>query len=898
VLAWFSRLSARIHALLRLKRFDRDFNQELESHLEMLADDHRRGGMSAEQALRAARLELGGFAQLREAHRDVRAFPWLSGFLQDLRYAVRTLRKTRTFTATALATVAVGIGATTAIFSIVDTVLLKPLPIDGADRVVVLTTLMREESGSMSNHPGTSQAKFRHWREQSAFLDSISVFSTASEPVNYTGGDEAELWNALMLSREAFQCLGIRILRGRTFTTEEDLPKGPPAAVMSEALWKRRFAGDPAILGKTVTLNGSAHTVIGVAADSPATLEFGDNPQVYLPSQFDPNSHDFGSAGGVFSVARLKPGVTLEQAKARLQASAAQYRANFPGNLDSTDTFNAIPIREFLVGDARRLLLILLGSVGLVLLIACANVANLFVVRSRGRSREIAVRRAMGAGQGRIVRQLMTESLLLSMVGGAAGLALGYSAIRALLAVNTAQLPRVGENGMAVFLDWRLAAFTLAVSICTGVIFGLSPALQATRADLNVALKYSGGRTDTGFGQNGSRAILVVSEVALAVCLLVGSALLIRSFAALYMVDRGFDTENVLTMRSLLASPRYSKAASVNQAINDGLERVRSLPGIVAVAATGFMPLEERATLPFDVIGRPSGDSGIAGWASISPGYFDVLKIPLKQGRTFSLRDDARSTPVAIINERMAREFWKNGDPLKDRIAIGKGLMKAFDDEPARQIVGIVGDTRRQLNSDPDPMMYVPQGQMPDAMIPMFARAAVWLVRTQPGSQTVPAVREQLRQATGVPAANVRSMDEVVKLSMARERFSMFVMAIFGAVALLLAAVGIYGLMTYVVEQRTHEIGIRLALGAEATKVRKMVVRQGMTLALTGIGLGLGAALVFARTLESLLFEVTSRDPMVFITVPVLLAAVAFMAVWMPALRASRVDPIDALRCE
>jgi len=449
-----------------------------------------------------------------------------------------------------------------------------------------------------------------------------------------------------------------------------------------------------------------------------------------------------------------------------------------------------------------------------------------------------------------------------------------------------------------VFLDWRLAAFTLIVSISTGIIFGLSPAFQAARTDLNVLLKYGGGRTDTGFRQNRSRAILVVSEVTLAVVLLVGSALLIRSFAALYTVDCGFDTNNVLTMRSLLASPRYSKSATVNQAIYEGLERVRSLPGVVAVTATSWVPLEERATLPFDVIGRPSADPGNAGWVPVSSGYFDVLKIPLKQGRAFSSRDDAKSTPVVIISERMAREFWKDGDPLQDRIVIGKGLMKAFDDEPARQIIGIVGDTRRQLNADPVPMMYVPQAQLPDAMIPMFAHAAVWLVRTQPGSQAVPAIQEQLRLATGVSAAHVRSMNEVVKLSTARERFSMLVMMIFGAVALLLAAIGIYGLMTYSVEQRTQEIGIRLALGAEATKVRKMVVRQGMTLALLGIGLGLAAAWALARTIGSLLFEVKPRDPTVFAAVPILLTAVALIAAWIPALRASKVDPIVALRYE
>jgi predicted permease len=825
--------------------------------------------------------------------------PLLSAFVQDLQYAFRTLGKTRTFTVTALAALAVGIGATTAIFSIVDTVLLRPLPIADADWVVLLVTLEQDEGGASSSHPGTSQAKFRHWRQQSEVFEDISVFSATTDPINYTGGEVAEQWNALMLSRDAFRCLGIRIVLGRTFTPEENLPNGPPAALISEAVWSRRFARDTAILGRTIALNGSARTVVGIAADAAVMLEFGTNPQVFLPSRFDPSSRDIGSAGGVFSVARLKPGITLEQARSRLQASEAAYRENFPGNLGDNDRFTAVPIREFLIGDIRRFLLILLGAVSLVLLIACANVASLFLARARGRSREMAVRTAMGASQGRIVRQLMTESLLLSFTGGAAGLGLGYSGIRALLAVNTAHLARLGESGAAVLVDWRVAAFTLVVSIITGMVFGLSPALQAARTDLNMILKYSSGRTDTGFRQNRSRAILVVSEVSLAIVLMVGSALLIRSFVALYRVDRGFDIHNVLTMRSLLATPRYSRSEAVAEAVRGGWEHVQVLPGVVAVSATCCVPLEERITLPFDVVGRPSADPGHAGWRTISPGYFDVLKVPLKQGRTFTWRDDAKSLPVAIINERMAREFWKDSDPLKDKIVLTKGIMKAFDDEPARQIIGVVGDTRQQLNADPQPMMYVPQAQINAALTPLVAHAQVWLVRTQPGSQgLIPAIQEQLREATGVPAANVRSMDDVVKLATGRERFGMRVMTIFGCVALLLAAVGIYGLMAYIVEQRTNEIGIRLALGADAGRVRSMVMRQGMGLVFVGVGLGLAAAWIVARTLESQLFEVKSRDPLVFAAVPILLTAIAVIAVWMPALRASKAEPIEALRYE
>ena len=550
--------------------------------------------------------------------------------------------------------------------------------------------------------------------------------------------------------------------------------------------------------------------------------------------------------------------------------------------------------------------MILLSAVGLVLLIACANVANLLLVRATGRRQEIAIRFAIGAGRRRMIRQLLTESVLLSLIGGALGLLLGYSGIRALLAVNTADLPLVGQNGSAVNIDWRVMGFALSVSLVTGIVFGLFPALQGSRVDLNSILKEGSGRSGTGLRQNKARAALVVSETSLAVILLVGSALLIRSFVALYRVDRGFETKNVVTLRTSLAGPKYLKSLGAADTIRSGVEHIRSLPGIAAASATCCIPLVQGFYgQPLEIMGRPpaNNQSGLAGgWSVVSPGFFEVFQISVKRGRTFTDRDDGKAAQVVVINERMAREYWQDGDPLQDRIVIGRGMMKEFKDEPARQIVGIVGDVRSErLNADPLPMMYVPQAQLPDAENAWLVRNGLmaWVVRTRAEPhRLVRGIQEQLREATGLPVSDVHSMDEVVSLSTGKQRFNLLLMTAFGWAALLLAAIGIYGLMAYTVEQRTQEIGIRLALGAEASQVRNMVVRQGMCLALAGVAIGIGAAWGMSRLMESLLFGVQARDPTVFIAVPLVLGAVALLAVWFPANRASRVNPIDSLRYE
>jgi putative ABC transport system permease protein len=476
--------------------------------------------------------------------------------------------------------------------------------------------------------------------------------------------------------------------------------------------------------------------------------------------------------------------------------------------------------------------------------------------------------------------------------------------IRALLAINTAGLPRVGEDGALVSADWRVLAFTLAVAAGTGLLFGLIPALQSSHADLTSTLKESSGRSGTGFRQNKARSILVVTEVALALILLIGSALLIRTAIALGHVDPGFDAGNVLTMRMSLSGPRFLASEGVERIVRDGVERIRALPGVVEASATCCIPLEGGYGLPFVIVGRPLEGRfhGGGNWMTVSPGYFEVFRIPVKRGRTFSEQDKSGSPPVVIINEAMARQYFPDSSPLDARLVIGRGVMREFADEPERQIIGVVGDSRDGgLNSDPGPKMFIPQAQLPDAANALNVRITpmYWVVRTRVAPQSISAaVQEQLRQATGLPVSDVRTMEEVVSRSTSREQFNMWLMTVFGASALLLAAIGIYGLMAYSVEQRTQEIGIRLALGAQAGQVKNMVVFQGMRLAIVGVIVGIAAAFGLARFMSSFLFGVTTRDPLVFVGVPLLLSGVALLAVWLPARRASQVDPIIALRYE
>jgi predicted permease len=816
-------------------------------------------------------------------------------FIGDFRQAIRTFRQSGgSFILTAVVALGLGIGANTAIFSLVNTVLLREPPFPRADRIVLFETKTREGS-----FQGASPAKFAHWAKQTGTFEDVSAFGGGV--VNWTGGTFPQQLRAARVSSGYFRLFGVPVILGRPFNTQEDIPNAWQTVVISEGLWKSRFAGDSNAIGKTMVLGGEPHVITGVVSGRFDFQDFGPAPEVWVPFQLDPNSRD---QGHYFEAAgRLKDGLSLEQARARLDASASVYRREFPDALERGQSFDAVTLKDSLIKRARESIWVLMGAVGFVLLIACANVANLLLARAEVRKRELAIRAALGAGRFRIIRQLLTESLVLAFAGALLGLVVGVVGIRALLSVNTAGLPRVGTDGSLVTLDWRVLLFTIVVTLLTSLIFGLLPAWHAARTDLSMTLKESANRSGSGFRQNKARTILVVTEVALAVVLLVGAGLLIRTAAAIYAVKPGFDTTNVLTMRMSLSSKAFETSAAIERLVQQGSERLNALPGVELASATCCVPLEGGYGLPFKVMGRALKDGpfhGGGGWKTVSPGYFEVFRIHVILGRTFAERDNHAGTPVVIINEAMARRFWPKSDPLQDRILIGKPMMPQLDAEQPRQIVGIVADQRDgSLNQDPEPEMYIPNGQATDAIQALNVKLTplAWVIRTRVEPMKLrAAVEEQLRQVSGLPVSEIRSMNDVVSRSTSRQRFHMLLMSTFGGVSLALAAIGIYGLMTYSVEQRTQEIGIRMALGAEQGNVRGMVMRQGMMFAIIGMVLGIGGAFALARQISSFLFGVTVWDPLVFTLIPVVLLATALVAIWWPALRATRVDPATTLR--
>jgi predicted permease len=786
---------------------------------------------------------------------------------------------------------ALGIGASTAIFSVVNAVLLEPLPFPDPDRMVMLMN-----SSPQGNYPAASVPKYNVWRRQTKVLSDIAAYDTGGPGINLSG-DRPEQIKGIHASHEFFPLFGIRTVQGRTFTAEEDRPGGGKLAVLSEGLWRRRYGSDPAMVGKTIELGGEPYEVIGVVAHSFAVEPA---PDLYLPFQADPDSTNQGHY--FQSAARLKPGVSLSAAKAGLDLAGGEFRRLYPNAIGPKNSFTVESMREMTVSNVRSALYVLLGAVGCLLLIACANVASLLLVRSTGRSREIAIRAAIGAGRGRIVRQLLTESLLLALIGGTLGLALGVAGVRLLLAVNPGNLPRIAADGSGVSLDVRVLGFTLALSVLTGVFFGLVPALHASRVDLNATLKEGSSRAGSGLRQNKARGLLVVAELALAVVLLIGAGLLIRTFTALRSVVPGFDAHNVLTMETALTGAKYDKTAGISLMTDQVLERVHAIPGVEAAAASSYLPLDSGLGLGFIIEGRPLTNGpahGGAAWNYVTARFFDCFKVPLVRGRVFSDRDDAASMPVVIVNQAFARRFFKDQDPIGQRLIIGSGMGPNFA-QPPRQIVGVVGDARDGgLNNDPEPATFVPLSQVGDAYMALdnTFMPLRWVVRSRVAPYSLLAqVQGAFQQAAGLPVFHVRSMDQIVVGSTARDQFNTLLLGIFAFFAILLASIGLYGLMAYSVEQRTLEFGIRLALGADFAQLRNMVVKQAMALAAVGILIGLGAAYGLTRLMATLLFQVKPTDPAIFASVAVLLGGVALLACYLPARRATRVDPVVALR--
>lgn len=817
--------------------------------------------------------------------------------LTDVRHAVRVLWKSPGFTSVAVFALVLGIGANTAIFTVVNTVLLKPLPYPDSERIMSVVRTYKAGEGDSTSIP-----KFMAWRKNSAF-ESMAVYDFAGPGLNLSGGDRPEQVKGIHVSQDYFRVFGVQPMAGRGFTPEEDRPGGPLVAVISNGLWKSHFASSLGLIGSRISLNSEPYTVVGVM---PPGFESDPVADIWIPVQADPNSVNQGHY--LRTAGRLKPGVSLEAARAQMKVIAAQFRAAFPKVMDEGESAGVIPLQEITVRDIRPALLILLGAVGFVLLIACANVANLLLARASGRQKEIAIRTAIGATRGRVIRQLLTESVLLAGIGGVLGFIAGLGGVRALLALSPGNIPRLTGEGAqpTLSLDWRILAFTIGVSVLTGIIFGLFPALQASRVDLNSTLKESSGRSGTGLKQNRMRGMLVVSEMALAVVLLAGAGLLIQTFSQLRNVKPGFDPHNVLTLRTSLAGGKYEKTAAVDSFARNVIQHMEALPGVEAAATTLLPPMEGSVDMSFNIEGKPAAKAGDPNGDEdivyTTPHYYAALKIPLLRGRLTEERDTAKSAPVMVVSNAFVKKYFAKEDPVGQRITIGKGAGGEMEDV-TRQIVGVVGDVRQNgLNQADSPIMYIPAAQMSDGLTKLGSSVIplTWVIRTSVDPWSLVGPLQGAVQAVDgqMPVSKIRTMDQLIGTTLARQNFNMSLLTVFAGVALVLASIGIYGLMAYSVEQRRHEIGIRMALGAGKREMLNMVLGQGMRLALIGVAIGLAAAFGLTRLLQAMLYGVKATDPVTFVGVAVLLTAIALVACYIPARRATRIEAVTALRYE
>ncbi|MGI8995218.1 MAG: ABC transporter permease [Pyrinomonadaceae bacterium] len=803
---------------------------------------------------------------------------------QDLRFAVRMLGKRPGFTVAAIIALALGIGANTAIFSVVNSVLLRPLGYKEPERLVTIShSYPKLDLVAPVSAPG-----YVDYRNQTSVFEETAASSNAN--YNLTDGSDPERVQGRIVTANFFPLLGIAPTLGRTFLAEEDKPGASRVVVLSYGLWQRRFGGDPQIVNRTIRLNNESYTVVGVM---PAEFRFGRD-ELWTPIAFTPEQLANDRRGNEYlgAMARLKPGVTIEQAQTEIDFIARRIAEANPDAYpaDSGWGVKLKSLNEEIVGDVRPALFVLLGAVGFLLLIACSNVANLMLARAAARGREIAIRTALGASRLRLVRQLLTESLLLAFVGGVAGLLLAVWGVELLVALEPADVPRAREIG----IDARVLLFTIGLSLLTGILFGLLPALQASKPGLTGTLKEGGRGSAVGGGIRSARSLLVITQIAVALVLLVGAGLMVRSFSRLLDVNPGFRTENVLTMQVALPATKYREPQQRRAFFQELVERIKALPGTESVGAVSHLPLGGGVTsFTFGIEGRPAPpgvmnphtDGRVA-----TPDYLPTMQIPLLRGRHFTERDNADARQVAIIDETLARVYFPGEDPVGKRVTF-----EGTDENPIwREIVGVVGAIRhRGLDAELKAQLYYPHAQSTAAGLSVVVRAA-----NDPASLTS-AVRGAVRAVDkDQPVYGVRTMDEVLNNSVAQKRFSMFLLAIFASVALVLAAVGIYGVMAYTVSARTNEMGIRIALGARSIDILRLVVGQGMILALAGVGVGLVAALVVTRVMSSLLYGISATDPLTFAAIALLLTGVALLACYVPARRATKVDPMVALRYE
>jgi len=822
----------------------------------------------------------------------------MNTLLSDLRFALRTFRKSPGFIAVVALSLAIGIGACTSLFSIANALLIRPLPYKDADRLVIL---WNRSPGLNITQDWFSTAQYFDIKTGHHGLEEVAIAIGGNE--NLTGNGDPERVGAIHVSSNLLPLLGEKAAMGRLFVAEEDVKGATPTVVLSYGMWARRYGSDPQIIGKSVQVNGVSREVVGVLPKSFSlprevlpTLDGAEQADILLPLPLAPDAARIRSHEDYNIIGKLKPGVSVRAAQAEMDTITARLRHDYPDVYPPNGglTFGVVPLLEQVVGDARYSLIVLLGAVGFVLLIACANVANLQLSRAVARQKEIAVRAALGAGRGRIVRQLFTESVLLALGGGALGILFSFVCVHFVHVLGPKSVPRLAS----IDVDGEALLFTVGLCVFSGILFGLAPAWRATQIDLHGTLK-DAGRGSAGAGSvwgrgNNLRRMLVISEMALSVVLLIGAGLLIRSFARLLQVSPGFNPDNVLTTELTMSGPKYKDAQAILATYHQLWGRLESLPGVTAAGAITSLPLSEMyAWGPIVIEGRtpPPGEQFINADQRIVGGhYFEAMEIPLRSGRFFNDQDTPENPRAAIIDEYMAQEYWPHEDPLGKRIAFG-GLDA---DGKWITIVGVVGRIKQYtLDSDSRIAFYLPQTQYPSRAMNVVVRS-----RTDPSGLTS-GVKKELRELdSDLPMYNVRTMQQRLEESLARRKFSMVLLTGFAGLALALATIGVYGVMAYLVNQGTRELGIRIALGASQRNILALVVRQGMALALAGVAIGLAGAFALTRLMQSLLFNVRTTDALTFATIPLLLTSIALLTSYIPARRAARIDPMISLRSE
>jgi putative ABC transport system permease protein len=883
----FFMFTHRLRAWLTPRQQDYDFAQELKTHLDLLIQENLRRGMTPADAERSARISLGGATQLQETHREQRGLPMLETLIQDTRYALRTLRKNPGFTALTVLTLALGIGANTAIFSIVYAVLLKPLPYPNSQQLFNIFQVQRQEGVAAT---GFSFANFAELRQQSKSFSEMA--GSQRHELTLTGHGDPTVVKTSVVTPELFELMGQTPVIGRIFTPQDGQPGAAPVTLLSEHLWRAMFAADPKIIGTSINLDKRRFTVVGIVTAKFRFPQINQSEQLWIPLVNDPL---FGSwipnRGGHWLqiTGRLRPGASLPQAQAELDAIAARLGQEFPEE-NSGWTIGLLPLRQLFVFNVSSALWILLGAVALVLLISCANIANLLLARATSRSREMAVRTTLGAARSRIVRQLLTETAVLGAFGGLSGVALAYWGVQVLRSVMPSTVPQVSE----IRVDTWVFLFAILLSAAATCIFGLVPALFTANANVQSSLREGGARAGESRNRRTARSVLAAAEISLALVLLLAAGLMLRSFAKLTAMSPGFVTKHIVKGEVSLPQFQYTTPQQWMAFSDELLARLQGQPGLQQTAMAVPAPIADGfVNLGFDIVGHPqdsAGTSRTADYATISPNYFQVLGIPLLAGRAFDLHDAMSAPRVAIISQAMAHVYFPNEDPLGKQLRFGLPP----DSGAAREIVGIVADVRDvAIGQDPGPMMYVPYAQSP-------FWGAVVLVKSENSTTAVSAAirREVTSIDKDLPVTDIAQMPDVIDSSMAQSRFGALLLTLFAAVALILAATGIFGVISYSVACRTNEIGVRVALGASRPAILRMVSKETLVVTAAGLAVGIPCALAAARLLGHMLVGVSASDPLTLIAVALALAAAAALASYLPARRATQVDPIIALRHE